>query len=67
MAYNRANKQKGINYIMSVYQKVKESDIPDTFIVAHIFPKHNIYISYRTFMGYKGLKPSQYEQPSLFD
>lgn len=66
MAYNRANQQKRINYILSIYKAAKEADKPDTFIVRHVFPKYNIFISYRTLMYYKGLKPSEYKQPTLF-
>lgn len=67
MAYNRSNKQKEINHIINVYQQVKQPDIPDTFILRNIFPKHNIFISLRTWVNYKGLKPSEYKQPTLFE
>ncbi|ADY51530.1 hypothetical protein Pedsa_0958 [Pseudopedobacter saltans DSM 12145] len=67
MAYHRTNYLKKVSHIMAVYQEVKEPDIPDTKIVAKVFPKHNIYISYRQWMNLKGLKPSEYKnQLSLF-
>ncbi|HMR84800.1 MAG TPA: hypothetical protein PKE30_16760 [Niabella sp.] len=68
MAYNRNNHLRRINAIVAVYQKEKHHDVPDTFIVAKIFPKHNIHISYRTWMYIKStpLKQSQ-SQLSLFN
>jgi hypothetical protein len=39
---------------MDVYSKEKQYDIPDSFIVSRIFPKHGIFISYSQFMNYKG-------------
>lgn len=53
MAYNNRNYIKSINYIVGIYQANKQEDIPDTFIVRRIFPKHNIFISYRTWMYIK--------------
>jgi hypothetical protein len=53
MAYNALNKSKQTNYILSVYQSVKHHDVPDSFIVRCIFPKHNIFISYRTWSSIK--------------
>lgn len=56
-----ANKKARYKYILTVYQSVKQSDIPDTQIVRNIFPKHGIFISYRNWTRIKGLKPSQLE------
>ncbi|WP_107039948.1 hypothetical protein [Brumimicrobium mesophilum] len=63
MAYNPKNKLKAFRRILQIYSEVKQEDIPDTFIVQKVFPKHHIYISYRTWMTIKGMKPSelQYE------
>jgi hypothetical protein len=61
MAYNPRNKLKQYKRIIAVYNEVKEEDIPDTYIVKHLFPKYNIYISYRTWVSIKGLKPSELE------
>lgn len=55
MAYNRKNYLKNALYIFSVYRKIKEHDIPDTYILRHEFPKHGIFISYRTWMNIKSL------------
>jgi len=65
MAYHRNNYLKSVNYMMGVYQSVKESDVPDTRIIRNIFPKHGIYISYRQWMNIKGMKPSEYKQSQL--
>ncbi|WP_282635699.1 hypothetical protein [Sphingobacterium thalpophilum] len=65
MAYNRKNYLKQVEYIMHVYRNVKEPDIPDTRIVANIFPKHNIYISYSTWKNIKGMRPSEYSSKQL--
>ncbi|QTE39515.1 hypothetical protein J3L18_10800 [Mucilaginibacter gossypii] len=64
MAYNSKNNKKKIAHIMSVYQSIKEADIPDTRIVAKRFPEHGINISYRTLMYYKSMKPSEYKEAS---
>jgi len=53
MAYNGSNKNKTNSYIMEVYQSVKHYDVPDTYIVRCIFPKHNIFISYNTWLSIK--------------
>ena len=68
MAYNSKNKKRQYRYIIDVYKQHKQDDIPDTFIVEKVFPKHNIFISYRTWNTIKGLKPSvlQNNQLSLF-
>lgn len=53
MAYNSNNHTKTVDHILSTYQSVKHYDVPDTYIVRCIFPKHNIFISYRKWMGIK--------------
>lgn len=62
------NKRKQYQYILQVYNEYKQPDIPDTFIIHKIFPKHHIYISYRQWARIKGVKPSEIttEQLSLF-
>lgn len=69
MAYHNRNRLKRIEYIIKVYNEVKKPDIPDSFIVRNIFPKHHIYISYRLWMNIKNMKLSdrQPKQPSLFE
>lgn len=59
MAYNRANHQKNVEMIIRLYLRVKEHDVPDTHIVRYIFPKHGVFISYRTLMYYKRSKLSR--------
>jgi hypothetical protein len=54
MAYTRHNYIKWIRSIVSIYNQHKEYDVPDTQIVKNIFPKHNIFISYRTWVRIKG-------------
>ncbi len=68
MAYNRNNYLKRVQHIIDIYKSAKHDDVPDTFIVKHIFPKHNIHLSYRTWMNLKGLPiPKQSkDQLSLF-
>jgi hypothetical protein len=68
MAITNANKIKQYRRIIDVYNEVKQSDIPDTFIVNRIFPRHFIFISYRQWMRIKDLKPSELQvaQLSLF-
>jgi len=63
MAYNPKNKLRAFRRILAIYSEVKQEDIPDTFIVAKVFPKHHIYISLRTWMTIKHLDPAelQYE------
>jgi hypothetical protein len=58
MAYNSKNKHRQYLRIIEIYQEHKQQDIPDTFIVRSVFPKHNIFISYRTWNSIKGKKPS---------
>ena len=71
MAYTRNNYIKHVRYIVGIYNSIKEYDKPDTFIVNHIFPKHNIFISYRTWMNIKNMKRSDMTpdpaKPTLFD
>ena len=55
MAYNRRNYLKNALFIFSVYREIKQHDIPDTFILRNEFPKHGIFISYRTWMNIKSL------------
>jgi len=59
MAYNRRNYLKNVSYIISVYNEVKQYDIPDTHILRHEFPKHGIFISYRTWMNIKNLNTGE--------
>jgi len=69
MAYNRNNYIKRLQYIISVYEQYKHSDVPDSYIVRNHFPKHHIYINYRQWMNIKGVpvpKPST-AQLSLFN
>jgi len=67
MAYNRHNQQKRVNHVMEKYKALKESDVPDTRVLKRLANDHNIHISYRTLMNYKGMKPSEYKQPTLFE
>jgi len=72
MAYNRANYIKRIKRIVDIYNAEKHHDVPDTFIVAKIFPKYNIFISYRTWKYIKATPLSNAlsapdNQPSLFN
>lgn len=67
MAYHNRNRLKYIEHILSVYNSVKHYDVPDSHIVRHIFPKHNIYISYRNWMSIKNMKMREPEkQMELF-
>lgn len=54
-------------HILNVYQEVKQEDIPDTYIVSKVFPKYNIFISYRKRMHIKGMKPSELNASSKDD
>jgi len=65
MAYTPRNKLKKFKYIIDVYNQVKQEDIPDTRIVANIFPKYGIFISRATWVKIKGMKPSELSQPQL--
>lgn len=42
-----------VNFILSVYNQIKKLDITDVYIVKTEFPKHGIFISYRTWMTIK--------------
>jgi len=55
MAYNRTNYLNKVRKIVEVYNACKAYDIPDTRIVAREFPKHNIFISYSTWMNIKNM------------
>ena len=68
MAYNKNNYYKRLKYIVDVYNDAKHSDVPDTTILRNVFPKHNIFISYRQWMNIKGTPvPKQVDnQLSLF-
>ena len=68
MAYNKNNYYKRAQYIIDVYNSAKHSDVPDTTILRNVFPKHNIFISYRQWMNIKGIPiPKQVNnQLSLF-
>lgn len=50
---------KHITHIVSIYNTVKEHDVPDTFILRNVFPKHGIFISYRKWMNIKNMKHPQ--------
>ena len=69
MAYNRNNYLKQTRYIVEIYNSVKECDKPDSHIVRFIFPKHNIFLSYRTWMNIKNMKSSELNpaQATLFN
>lgn len=58
MAYNRNNYLVQVKRILTIYNAEKKEHIPDTYIVRVVFPKHNINISYRTWVNIKGLRPS---------
>lgn len=68
MAYNKINYNKTARFIIDVYKAAKHDDVPDTKIVRTIFPKHNIFISYRQWMNIKGMTIPQPDtsQLSLF-
>lgn len=64
MAYNNRNKNAQRRYIVDLYNKLKQADIPDTEIVRIHFRKHGIFISRRTWVAIKGMKPSEMEDNS---
>ncbi|WP_346236141.1 hypothetical protein ABDK00_016960 [Niabella insulamsoli] len=71
MAYTRQNYIKKLRYIVGVYNEHKHHDVPDTHIVRHIFPKHNIFLSYRAWMNIKSTpltaaRPANENQLALF-
>jgi hypothetical protein len=59
VAYTNTYQKKRAAYIIRVYGSVKHYDIPDSFIVRNIFPKHGIFISYRQWMNYKNKKQKE--------
>jgi len=65
MAYNSKNKKAQYRYIIELYKSVKQEDIPDTRIVRHHFPEKGIFISYRTLMSIKAMKPSDLNDGQL--
>ncbi|WP_370997436.1 hypothetical protein [Mucilaginibacter sp. RCC_168] len=58
-----------VAHVLEVYNSIKERDIPDTRVLTILKRDHNILISYRTLMNYKGKKPSELNtnQLSIFD
>jgi hypothetical protein len=64
MAYNSKNKNRERRHIIEVYNKYKQEDIPDTYIVRHKFKEHGIFISLRTWVSIKGMKPSELAEPN---
>lgn len=62
------NIKRKYEYIIEIYNNHKQEDVPDTFIVANVFPKNGIFLSYRQWVRIKGMKPSEYNtnQLSLF-
>lgn len=66
MAYNKKNYNKRAQFIIEVYNNAKYSDVPDTKIVRTVFPKFNIFISYRQWMNIKGAPIPKNHQLSLF-
>ncbi|MEZ2337675.1 hypothetical protein AB6735_18660 [Mucilaginibacter sp. RCC_168] len=69
MAYNSNNHKMRVAHVLEVYNSIKERDIPDTRVLTILKRDHNILISYRTLMNYKGKKPSELNtnQLSIFD
>ena len=55
MAYNKKNYYKKCLRIIEIYKAHKYEDVPDTYIVARVFPKFHIIISYRQWMNIKGI------------
>tara|TARA_R110002012_G_scaffold94083_1_gene227964 strand:+ start:1937 stop:2158 length:222 start_codon:yes stop_codon:yes gene_type:complete len=62
MPYVRDNYIKTAQHIREVYLRHKEEDIPDTRIVRNIFPKFNIFLSYRQWMNIKSMKINRSEE-----
>jgi hypothetical protein len=62
MPYVRDNYIKTAQHIREVYLSVKEEDIPDTRIVRNVFPKFNIFLSYRQWMNIKSMKINRSEE-----
>lgn len=66
MAYNKKNYYKNCLRIIEVYKAHKHQDVPDTRIVAKIFPQFNINISYRTWMNIKGaVIPKEFKESEV--
>lgn len=69
MAYHKGNYMRQIRHIVATYHRLKTPDHPDTYVVRHLFPKENIYISYRTWMNIKNMRiaaPKNPNQLTLF-
>lgn len=51
MAYNSTYHKKRIQIVLDIYTewKAKNTDRPDTYFVANVLPKHNIFMAYSTF------------------
>jgi hypothetical protein len=64
MAYSRENYLRGVRFIVDVYNMIKQHDIPDTKILKYEFPKHGIFISYRTWMDIKNMKTTELQPDS---
>jgi len=65
MAYNKNNYYKKCQYIIDIYNSAKHSDVPDTYILRNVFPKNNIFISYRQWMNIKGTPIPKVHQEQL--
>ncbi|WP_220764706.1 hypothetical protein [Flavobacterium sp. UMI-01] len=65
MAYNKKNYNKRAQFIIDVYKNAKHDDVPDTKIIRTVFPKFNIYISYRQWMNIKGMPIPKENQNQL--
>lgn len=53
-----------IRHIVATYNRLKNADQPDTYIIRVLFPKENIYISYRTWMNIKNMKVAAPKNPA---
>jgi hypothetical protein len=56
MAYHKGNYMRQVRHIVATYHRLKTADYPDTYVVRTLFPKENIYISYRTWMNIKNMR-----------
>lgn len=65
MSYNNRNYLKKARYIIAIYNAHKHADVPDTRIVRNIFPKYNIFLSYRQWMNIKGMVVPKAEDHQL--
>lgn len=63
MAYNKHNYMRHVRHIVATYHRLKTEDIPDSHVVRVLFPKENIYISYRTWMNIKNMKVAAPKNP----